>query len=220
MKGLLVGGDVLLEDNGLVARGGGEAVEDGLNLLDRHVETLGDKRELGGGVVELIAQDVAGDGGVVVDDEPAFSIEQAAARGEDGDLADAVGLGEDAVVLRADDLQAIEAGDEDGENGGDDVLRGVQLAGRDLLFAAADAAAGTDGRARGRGGTGRLPRVGVWGRAHWGVGLWLVYVGGAQELCGVSARCARRYAGVCGTNDCSRARVFSVEKQVPRLRSE
>ena len=128
----------------------------------------GDRRQLSGGIVKLVAQDVAGDGGVVVDDEAAFAIEQTAARGEDGDLADAVGFSEDAVAFCADDLQTIEAGDENAEDGDHDVLAGVQLARRDLLFPALGAtAARTEGRTRGCGdGLGGLPRVGDRRGAH------------------------------------------------------
>ena len=62
-----------------------------------------------------------------------------AARGEDGDFADAVGFGEDAVAVGAEDLQAPEAGDEDGEDERDEVLGGVKLAGGQLLVAAVGA---------------------------------------------------------------------------------
>ncbi len=134
-EGLLVGGDVLLERDGLVLGRGGEAAERGLDLVDGEVEAVGDEGEVGGGVFDLIAEEVAGGGGVVVDEEAAFAVEDAAARGEHGHLADAVGLGERAVVLDAEDLKVPEAEGEDDEDERDDVLRGVQLAGGELFFA-------------------------------------------------------------------------------------
>ena len=99
-EGLLVGRDVLLERNGLVLGRDLEAAEGGLNLLDGDVQAAGDERQVGVEVFDLLAEEVAGDGGIVVDEEAAFAVEEAAARGEHGHLADAVGLRQHAVVRR------------------------------------------------------------------------------------------------------------------------
>ena len=93
-EGLLVGGDVLLERDGLVLGRELEAAQRGLNLLDGDVQAGGDERQVGVEVFDLLAEEVAGDGGVVVDEEAAFAVEEAAAGSEDGNLADAVGFGE------------------------------------------------------------------------------------------------------------------------------
>ena len=80
-EGLLVGGDVLLERDGLVLGRGLEAAEGGLDLLDGDVEALGDEREVGVEVLDLLAEEVAGDGGVVVDQQAAFAVEEACPAG-------------------------------------------------------------------------------------------------------------------------------------------
>ena len=87
-------------------------------------------------ILDLLAQQEAGDRGIVVDDDAAFAVEDLAARREHGNLADAVGLGQHAVVLGAEDLQTPQPGGEHGEHQHDDVLRRVQLDRRDLLVAA------------------------------------------------------------------------------------
>ena len=134
-EGLLVRGDVLFEWDGLVLGRALEVAEGGLDLVEGEVEAGGDERDVGPVFGHLLAEDVAGGGRVVVDDEAAFTVEDAAARGEDGNLADAVLFGGSAVVLRAEDLQVPEAGDEDGEDENDDVLGRVQLDGGELFFA-------------------------------------------------------------------------------------
>ena len=96
-------------------------------------------------VLDLLAEEIAGDGGIVVDEEAAFAVEDAAAGGEDGNLADAVGLGEGAEVVGAEHLETPESGDEHGENQRDDVLRGVELAGGELFGLAVEAERGMFG---------------------------------------------------------------------------
>ena len=140
-EGLLVRGDVLLEGDGLVLGGGLEAAEGGLDLVDGDVEALGDEGEIGVEVLDLLAEEVAGDGGVVVDEEAAFAVEEAASGGEDGDLADAVGFGEDAVAVGSYDLEAPEADDQDGEDERDVVLGEVKLDCGELFLAGVGAGA-------------------------------------------------------------------------------
>ncbi len=62
-----------------------------------------------------------------------------------GDFADSVGFGKDAVAVGADDLEAPETGDEDGEDDRNHVLGGSELGERELL----DATVGTFGEAVG-----------------------------------------------------------------------
>ena len=138
-EGLLVGRDVLLERDGLVLGGDLIAAEGGLDLVDGDVEALGDEGQVGVEVFDLLAEEIAGDGGIVVDEEAAFAVEEAAAGSEDGNFADAVGFGEDAVAIGADDLETPEADEEDGEDERDDVLGGGELGGRELFGAAVGA---------------------------------------------------------------------------------
>jgi hypothetical protein len=132
-EGLLVGGDVLLEGNGLVFRGYLEAAESGVDLLDGDVEASGDERQVGVEVLHLLTEEVAGDGGVVVHEEAAFAVEELAAGGEDGDFADTVGFGEGTEAFGVEYLEAPESGKEDGENQRDEILGGVEFADGQLL---------------------------------------------------------------------------------------
>jgi hypothetical protein len=132
-EGLLVGGDVLLERDGLIFRGYLEAAEGGVDLLDGDVEASGDERQIGVEVFDLLAEEVTGDGGVVVDEEAAFAVEEFAARSEDGDFADAVGFGEGTEAFGVEDLKTPETDEEHGENKRDEVLDGVKLADGQLL---------------------------------------------------------------------------------------
>jgi hypothetical protein len=132
-ESLLVRGDVLLERDGLIFRGYLEAAEGGVDLLDGDVEASGDERQIGVKVFDLLAEEVTGDGGVVVDEEAAFAVEEFAARSEDGDFADAVGFGEGTEAFGVEDLKTPEADEEYGENKRDEVLDGVELADGQLL---------------------------------------------------------------------------------------
>ncbi len=76
------------------------------------MESLGDERQIGVEVLHLLAEEVAGDGGIVVDEEAAFAVEDLAARSEDGDLADAVGFGERTEAFGVEHLEAPEAGEQ------------------------------------------------------------------------------------------------------------
>ena len=117
-----VGGDVLFKGQGLVFGSQSIFLQDGVDLVDGHVQTAGDQRQVGCDVVALLADEEAGDGGVVVDDESAFAIEDFAAGGEDGNFADAVGFSQGVVVLAADHLQAPQAKDQNGQDCRDHVL--------------------------------------------------------------------------------------------------
>ena len=92
-EGLLVGGDVLLDGDGLVAGRGAEMAKRGAELVKIEVEAVGDQGQVGVDVVALLADQEAGDGWVVVDQQAAVAVEELAARRQDGNLADAVLLG-------------------------------------------------------------------------------------------------------------------------------
>jgi hypothetical protein len=72
------------------------------------VEALGDERQIGVEVFDLLAEKITGDGRVVVDEETAFAVEEAAAWREDGDFADSVGFGERAEAFGIEDLKSPE----------------------------------------------------------------------------------------------------------------
>jgi hypothetical protein len=97
------------------------------------VEAFGDERQVGVEILHLFAEEVAGDGGVVVDEEAAFAVEELAARGEDGDFADTVGFGERTETFGVEYLETPEPGEEDGEYQRDEILGGVELADGQLL---------------------------------------------------------------------------------------
>ena len=134
-EGLLVGRDVLLQRDGLVLGRGGETAQGRLDLLGRHVQSVRDHGDLRCLVLHLVAQQIAGGGAVVIDQQPAFAIEDAAARREHGHLANAVGLGQHTVVFDAQHLQVPQAERKDDKDERDDILRRVYLAGRELFFA-------------------------------------------------------------------------------------
>jgi hypothetical protein len=140
-EGLLVGGDVLLEGDGLVLGSVLVAADCGLDLLDGDVEALGDERQVGVEIFDLFSEEVAGDGRVVVDEEAALAVEEFAAGGEDGDFADAVGFGERTETFRVEHLETPESGEEDGEDKRDEILCGVEFADGQLL-GLADGASG------------------------------------------------------------------------------
>ena len=79
-EGLLVGGDVLLDGDGLVAGRGPVAAQGGAQLLQIEIQPAGDQRQVGVHVAVLLADQEAGDGGVVVHDQPVLAVEELAAR--------------------------------------------------------------------------------------------------------------------------------------------
>jgi hypothetical protein len=103
------------------------------------VEALGDERQVGVEVLNLFAEEVAGDGGIVVDEEAAFPVKEFAARSEDRDFADTVGFGERTEALGVEHLETPEADEKNGEDQRDEVLDGVELGDGQLLGLAAGA---------------------------------------------------------------------------------
>jgi hypothetical protein len=132
-EGLLVRRDVLFQRNGLVLGGDLKATDGCLNLLNGDVEALGYKRQVGIEILNLFAEQVAGNRGIVVDQKAAFAVEKLAAGSEHGNLADAVGFGERTKTLGVEHLEPPESGEEYGENERDEILGGVKLAGGQLL---------------------------------------------------------------------------------------
>ncbi len=80
---LFVRRDVLLQRQRLVFWGGAVLLQDGVDLIDGHIQSAGDQRQIRVDVVALLADQEAGDGGVVVDDQTAFAVEDLAPRRED-----------------------------------------------------------------------------------------------------------------------------------------
>jgi hypothetical protein len=140
-ESLLIGGDVLLERNGLVLGGYFVVAEDGVDLIHRNMEALGDEGQIGIEIFDLFAKQEAGDGGIVVDEEAAFAVEELSAGSEDGNLADTVGFGERTEAFGVENLEAPESGEEDDENQRDEILGGMELA-DGQLFGLADGAGG------------------------------------------------------------------------------
>ena len=97
-------------------------------MIDGDVKALRDERKVGVEIFDLFAQEIARNRGIVVDKQAAFAVEEFAARGEDGNLADPVGFGERTEVVGVEHLETPKAGEEDGEYERDEVLDGVQLA--------------------------------------------------------------------------------------------
>ena len=60
-ESLLVGGDVLLDGNGLILRRGAEAAKRGLQLVKVKMKALCDEGEIGVDVMALLAHQEAGD---------------------------------------------------------------------------------------------------------------------------------------------------------------
>ena len=131
----LVGRDVLAEGERLIFGREFVALEDRVDLVGGHVETAGDEGQVGGDVVALFADEEAGDGRIVIDNEAIFAVENFAARGEDGDFADAIGFSEGVVILTADDLEPPQTEDQNRHDGRDDVLDGGEADTGQLFFA-------------------------------------------------------------------------------------
>ena len=138
-EGLLVGGDVLLDGDGLVAGRGAIAAEGGAQLVEVEVEAAGDERQIVVHVAVLLADQEAGDGGVVVHHQAVLAVEELAARGQHGNLADAVLLGLQAVIVRAQHLQPPKARGQRQHHEENAVLHHRQLEGGEL-FVAVDSA--------------------------------------------------------------------------------
>ena len=76
-----------------------EAADGCIDLLDRNVQALRDQRNVRGDIFHLLAEEIAGDRRIVVDQQATFAVEEAASRGENRHLANPVGFGEDAVAV-------------------------------------------------------------------------------------------------------------------------
>ncbi len=132
-KGFLVGRDVELDGDGLVAGRGAIAAESGAQLLHIEVQPARDQRQVVVHVAVLLANQKAGDRWVVVHDQPVLAIEEFAAWGQHGLFADAVLLGQKAVVVRAQHLQPPKPRGQRQHHQEDAVLHHRQLEGRKLF---------------------------------------------------------------------------------------
>ncbi len=105
-EGQLVGSDVVLEEQRLISRHSGHALQAGAQLVGGDVQPSGNLVGIGLEIAVLIAQQQHGERRIVVNDDAAFAVEDLAARRQNGDLLDAVLLGQRAVVIVARYLQA------------------------------------------------------------------------------------------------------------------
>ena len=121
-EGQLVGRDVVLQEQRLISRHRGHALQAGAQLVGRNVQPGGDLVGVGLQIAVLIAQQQHRERRIVVDDDAAFAVEDLAARRQDGNLLDAVLFGQRAVVIAARDLQAPQPEGENQKNSQQDVL--------------------------------------------------------------------------------------------------
>ena len=108
-KGLLVGGHVLLDGDGLVAGLGAVTVQRGAQLIQIEIQAPRNQRQIGVNILVLLAHQKTGDGRVVVHNQPVLAVEELAARRQDRLFADAVLLGQHAVVFYVQHLQPPQA---------------------------------------------------------------------------------------------------------------
>ena len=108
-KGLLVGGHVLLDGDGLVAGLRAIVVQRGAQLVEVEIKALRNQRQIGIHVLALLAHQKARDRRIVVHHEPVFAVEELAARRQDRLFADAVLLGQHPVALHVQHLQPPQA---------------------------------------------------------------------------------------------------------------
>ena len=134
-EGLLVGRDVLLERDGLVLGRVLIVAQRGLDLIDGNMQARRNKREVRFQILLLVAQQIAADGRIVVDDDAAFAIKDATARRKNRHLAYAVLLGQYRVAGGAEDLEPPQANTQNEQHQRHHILRGMQLGGREPFFA-------------------------------------------------------------------------------------
>ena len=79
-EGLFVGRNILLDWDGLVAGRHPVVMEGGLQLVEVEIEAFCYEREVGVDVSILLADEEAGDGGIIVDQQAAFAIQELAAK--------------------------------------------------------------------------------------------------------------------------------------------
>src|SRR5664279_3747290 len=121
-KGQLVGSDVVFEEQRLIARHSGHALQAGTQLVGGNVQSGGDLVGVYLEIAVLIAQQQHGERGIVVNDDAAFAVKDLAARRQNGDLLDAVLFGQGAVVIAARHLQAPQPEGQHQKNSQQDVL--------------------------------------------------------------------------------------------------
>ncbi len=133
-KGLLIRRDVLLQRNGLILGCKLKVLQNGADLLRLHVQSLCNQRHVLLYGAHLLAQQVAGDRRVVVDNDPAFPVQDASPRGQHRHLAHPVLLRQHTVLRRPEHLQPPKPDPQHQQNQCHDILQSRQLPRRDLLF--------------------------------------------------------------------------------------
>ncbi len=96
-------------------------------LLRGHVQPAGNEGKVRPQVAARLTDQKAGDRGVIVDQQAAFSVKQLAPRRQDGHFADTVLLRQGAVILRSDHLQPPQPREQYQQDGDDHILHDRQL---------------------------------------------------------------------------------------------
>ena len=133
-KRLFIRRNVLLQRDRLVLGRGRVVPQRRLNRLGGQVEPTRNQRNLYRGIVDLVADQVAGGTRVIVDQQPAFAIEQPATRRQHRHLANPVLLGQRPIVISIEHLQAPQAKHQNPQNRDHYILCCVQLRRRELLL--------------------------------------------------------------------------------------
>ena len=107
--GNVLGRSLGLDDDGLKLGKILCTVELVLQVIQGNAEAIGNGAKMFFHLSHVVAQQKDAEGGPVVDQNAAVTIEHAAARGDDGNFADAVALRESGVLVRIDDLEFPEA---------------------------------------------------------------------------------------------------------------
>ena len=101
---LLIGGDVALQRQRLVLGRAAILHQHRADLVLGHMKAAGDLRQVRFDRLRLVGHEEAGDRRIVVHQQAAFAVKEAAPRRQDRHLADAIGLGQFAVIRRPQDL--------------------------------------------------------------------------------------------------------------------
>ena len=104
-EGQFVGSDVILQVNRLVLRHGGELANALADIFRVQVQALGDQARIGAQVAGGIPHQKRGEGGIIVDNGAAFTVENLAPGRQNGNIADAVLFRQVRVQVALRDLQ-------------------------------------------------------------------------------------------------------------------
>src|ERR1019366_5294933 len=121
-EGQLVGSNVILEEQRLIPRHCGHALQAGAQLVRRDVKPSGDLVGVGLQIAVLIAQQQHRERRIVVNDDAALAVQDLAARSQDGHLFDAILFSQRAVITAARHLQAPQSESKHQKDSQQDVL--------------------------------------------------------------------------------------------------